>query len=289
MTMLPTLSLVMPKGLEWLYEVKYDGYRAKLYLQHGKIKLISRNGVLLNDNFIEIIKYCKQFFIQTDVVLDGEVVVLDSPFKANFFKLKNRKQLPCVVQYLAFDILKIKQVSLISRPYLVRKKLLQDWFSQCKLAPILQFVAATSDGDSLWQKVAQHDGEGIVAKKKTSIWKAKRTTEWLKIKHWKYDSFFITGYSTKTGLLYLAAVEQGKIRPMGTVLHGFSPKERETLLAVLNKHQIKQDKDRIDVKSGICLEVRYLELYKGKLRQPSFVRFRFDLSAEDCQLPKGRT
>ena len=299
--MIPKLASEIPKGSDWFYEVKYDGYRAKLKLQ-DKIELVSRNGNLLNGEFPEIVALGKYFHQNTDVILDGELVVLESPYKASFYQLRNRRSLSTQAQYLIFDLLVLAGKPMTKLSYTVRRELLEHWAKdvgisqvnpsaratyvpdQDKPTNLFQVVASTTDSNTLWDKIVQYKGEGIIAKKNSSLWLDKRSDECLKIKNWQYGLFVVLGYNKQNGGVYVGTVEGEEILSRGSFYHGLSPRQRETLLAVIQDNQLKAVDNFLTVAPGICVELRYLELYKGQLRQPAFVRFRFDINWKECIL-----
>jgi bifunctional non-homologous end joining protein LigD len=304
--MLPSLTFEQPIHPDWLYEVKYDGFRAILDWNSQGISLTSRNGKPLIPQFPEIkeflLKYVKQFKPYLPLQLDGELVSLENTHKANFSAIQVRGRLksikkiveqaslsPC--HLMIFDILMMAGKPLQSAAFHDRKMELINLFQKIGLSlavdpydgQLVQLVQAHENFDMLWEMVVLYDGEGIIAKQKNSFWEeGKRSLQWLKYKNWKYVSCFISSYDKTNGYFYVSVYKENKVHGIGQVLFGFKPEEKQALQKTINQNMLKEDGQIIYVKPAICLEVKYLELYENQLREPHFDRFRFDLEAEAC-------
>ncbi|EKN65583.1 ATP-dependent DNA ligase [Neobacillus bataviensis LMG 21833] len=304
--MLPSLTFDLPIRPDWLYEVKYDGFRALLEWNSKGITLTSRNGKELFPQFPEI----KEFLFQYEeklkpflpLQLDGELVFLENTHKANFSaiqvrgRMKSEKKIieqathsPC--RLMVFDLLMLKGKPLYSLDFHKRKaelgKLLQTLEFHLDPDPyddqLIQYVKANEDFNDLWEKVVLYDGEGIIAKSKNSLWEeGKRSLQWLKYKNWKYVSCFITSFEKTNGYFYVGVYKNKEILPIGQVLFGFKPEEKNALKQTIKQNMTSEDAQFIYVEPAICLEVKYLELYDRQLREPHFDRFRFDLEPAQC-------
>ena len=304
--MLPSLTFDLPVHPDWRYEVKYDGFRALLEWSSRGIELISRNERSLLPQFPEI----KEFLIQHEeqfkpflpLQLDGELVLLENTHKANFSMIQVRGRLkaerkireqasksPC--RLMAFDVLMIAGKPLHSLTFQKRKRELVNLFQKVDFhleadpysEQLLQLVQAHEEFDPLWERVVLADGEGIIAKHKNSLWEeGKRSLQWLKYKNWKYVSCFITAYDKTNGYFYVSVYKDNKTYPIGQVLFGFKPEEKQALAHTIKQNMIREDGQLIIVEPAICLEVKYLELYENQLREPHFDRFRFDLEPASC-------
>lgn len=105
-----------------------------------------------------------------------------------------------------------------------------------------------------------HNGEGIIAKHKNSIWEGKRSLQWLKYKNWKYVSCFITSYDMAIGYFFIGVYKEAKIHTIGQVLLGFKPDEKLALQKTMQQNMVSENNKFIYVEPAICLEVKYLEL-----------------------------
>lgn len=304
--MLPSLTFDLPVHHDWLYEVKYDGFRAILDCDENGIELTSRNGKTLLPQFPEIkeflIKHEKHFLPFLPLRLDAELVFLENPYKANFSfiqirgRLKSAKKIneqaansPC--RLMVFDVLVLAGNPIHTRPFNKRKKELIKLFQSLDFnleadpynEQLLQFVKAYENFNDLWEKIVLFDGEGIVAKHINSPWEeGKRSLQWLKYKNWKYVSCFITSFDKTNGYFYVGVYKENQIHVIGNVLFGFKPDEKQALQQIIKQNMYSEDKQFIFVNPAICIEVKYLELYDNQLREPHFERFRFDLEPPGC-------
>lgn len=175
--MLPTLIKEPFDHPDWIFEIKWDGYRVMTQIQNGKICMMSKNG----REFTRFSQICNSLFeINYDVVLDGEIVVLDQDGKPNFSKLMfSRKN---QLTYYAFDILSLKGKSLMRLPLIRRKEILKDLLPE---TPQVRFSGhVEGQGIGLFELAKHNNLEGIVAKLKSSTYTEGKSRNWLKIKTW---------------------------------------------------------------------------------------------------------
>jgi bifunctional non-homologous end joining protein LigD len=304
--MLPSLTYSLPTSPGWVYEVKYDGFRAILNWNTNGIELTSRNGKPLLPQFPEIkdflLKHENQFKPFLPLQLDGELVYLENPYKGNFStiqvrgRLKSKRKIieeaqlaPC--RLMVFDALMISGRHVYSSKYSTRKEALKNLFKQLHFYihpdpssdQLLQYIDARDQFDEIWENVVLFDGEGIVAKQQKSIWEeGKRSTQWLKYKNWKYVSCFVTAYEKSNGYFYIGVYNDNEIHEIGQVLFGLKPDEKQALKQIIKQNMLREDQQFIYVQPAICLEIKYLEIYNNQLREPHFDRFRFDLTPSEC-------
>jgi bifunctional non-homologous end joining protein LigD len=304
--MLPSLTYSLPTSPGWVYEVKYDGFRAILNWNTNGIELTSRNGKPLLPQFPEIkdflLKHENQFKPFLPLQLDGELVYLENPYKGNFStiqvrgRLKSKRKIieeaqlaPC--RLMVFDALMISGRHVYSSKYSTRKEALKNLFKQLHFYihpdpssdQLLQYIDARDQFDEIWENVVLFDGEGIVAKQQKSIWEeGKRSTQWLKYKNWKYVSCFVTAYEKSNGYFYIGVYNDNEIHEIGQVLFGLKPEEKQALKQIIKQNMLREDQQFIYVQPAICLEIKYLEIYNNQLREPHFDRFRFDLTPSEC-------
>ncbi|WP_041580532.1 DNA ligase D [Bacillus sp. 1NLA3E] len=304
--MLPSLTFNIPEGVDWYYEVKYDGFRAILEWNVNNLTLTSRNGKPLLALFPEIelflLRNKEKFAPFLPLALDGELVFLENPYKADFGSIQVRGRMrsqkkilekaelqPCFL--LVFDVLHLQGVALKGKPYIKRKGELTKLFTAVDLplvpsennSKLVQMIPSKQNFQSVWDNVVLYDGEGIVAKQELNLWEdGKRSISWLKYKNWKYVSCFITAYDKSNGYFYIGVFKGGVVYPIGLFLFGLTPEEKQALVRIIKDNQIREDAQFVYVPPAICVEVKYLEVYEKQLREPHFHQFRFDLKAEDC-------
>jgi bifunctional non-homologous end joining protein LigD len=307
--MLPTLAFDTPRGDEWRYEIKFDGFRA-LLTWDDEIELTSRNGKPLLPIFPEIneflLSYKEDFKPYLPLSFDAELVFLENPYKAHFGAIQVRGRMrseerikiaaktnPC--RLMVFDLLMVMGECITDQSYKDRRKKLQSLFENLNLPltpdngnpKLLQLIPSESDLNRLWERIVIFDGEGIVAKQNNSKWEeGKRTGTWIKAKNWKYVSCFVTAYEKSNGYFYLSVFKESKIHQIGLVIFGFKPEEKNALHQIIKQNKTDEDNQFIYVEPGICLDVKYLEIYEGQLREPHFHQFRFDLTPDACTYDK---
>jgi DNA ligase D-like protein (predicted ligase) len=303
--MLPSLSDKLPVGEDWVYEVKYDGFRCLLYWDHSKIIMTSRNGHHLHTIFPEIPNFLKSFENKLNhlfpLLLDGELCILENPFKANFEQIQKRgrlKQSERVKQavklypssFCAFDLLAVEGQYIYHEHFLKRKERLSSFMEALEIdtqkvipSSFLNYVPFTDDIEYIEQTVRNNKSEGIVAKKLKSKWSSgTRTNHWIKVKNLKYSTLILTGYDTENGFFHVGVIKDDLIMFVGLFSHGISPEEKEALIQIVKKNQNGRSGSIILIEPSLCVELSFLEVYKDQLRQPRFVRFRFDADWEDC-------
>ena len=197
----------------YLYEIKFDGIRALIYINNKEITIKSRNGIILNNIYPELLNL-KNITKET-CIFDGEIVLMENE-KPSFFRLmerfrtKNKNKAIALkekypVTFVCFDIL-YKNKDLTNLPLIKRKKIL-DKFKDTNI--FLKSKYFLKDGIKLYNIIKKNDLEGIIAKEKNSkYYPNTRSKEWIKIKNYKIEEFYIGGYINKKNqsmvIIYLA-------------------------------------------------------------------------------------
>ncbi|TYS71001.1 DNA ligase D [Sutcliffiella horikoshii] len=306
--MLPTLHQNPPQGKDWVYEVKYDGYRCIASLDTNNVSLQSRGGTELSPSFPDIVHFLKDLTDTKEwkkvlpITIDCELVVLTSPRKANFQIIQKRgrtktkenirnlsNEHPATL--LAFDLLELNGDTQILKKFSERKKTLLHLFEQTglPLSPVvnsvsrLQYVPFCNNSQELWEQIKLEHGEGLIAKKINSTYTlGKRTTDWIKVKNYKTVTCFITAYQKENGYFHVGVFKGDEVESIGLFSHGLTSEERSALIEVIKQNSYKEDDQYVYVKPGICVEIFYLEVYQNQLRHPEFSRFRFDVEVKGC-------
>lgn len=241
--MLPKITNTPFDNNDWIYEVKWDGYRTIAVLENGRARLISRNGNSSTARFEVIAKALEDLSIAA--VLDGEVVVLNDEGHPDFRALQLSRSNADRLHYYIFDILWLNGYDLMNVPLIERKRLLQELLPGHDRLLISQYFEGS--GIELFEAVKVLRLEGIVAKRKDSIYKpGTRTNDWMKIKHMIERSFVIGGWtdaenkSRKFGTLLLGEYEKGKLVFKARSGTGFSDRDEEMVLRTLQEIETKK-------------------------------------------------
>jgi bifunctional non-homologous end joining protein LigD len=224
---------------DWMYEVKWDGYRAITYIDKGHVDILSRNNKSFNDKYYPLRELLSAWSI--DAVIDGEIVVLNEKGQSNFGRLQNwRSEADGELAYYVFDILWFDGLSLMGMPLADRRKILENVLPKDDDRVRLSQVFDVK-GSDFFGAAKQMGLEGIIAKKKESTYSPDvRSKEWLKIKVHKRQEVVIGGFTKNEGSakkfssLLLGVYEDKKLHYVGKVGTGFSDKLQNEMMAKFN-------------------------------------------------------
>lgn len=267
----------------YIFEPKLDGIRALLHV--GKtISFESRNGKDLTKRFSGIrIPPVKT----TSCIIDGEIVAYDDKGNPDFNCLQN--DAPAV--YVAFDILEKDGTSVREKPLMQRKEILRKILRE---NATVQIIFYTEQGKKLWSSMKKRGLEGVIAKKKDSVYQdGTRSDSWLKIKFTKTIDAIIVGFTQskrKISSLGLGLYDDRDVAFIGKVGTGFDESFIEKFSPQLEKIKTTKGtdlpKEIIPVKPRYVAEVEYLEFTPDwKLRAPVFKRLRDDKEISECRFP----
>lgn len=208
---------------EWIFEIKWDGYRAIADLRDG-VQLYSRNGVPFTTGFFGLISELRQQ--EHEMILDGEIVAYDDDGKPSFQALQNVGNQLIAIKYQVFDLLWLNGFSTESLSLLERKELLKEALIESKMIQFHDHVE--TDGIAFFEQIKTLDLEGMIAKKKGSTYaRGIRSENWLKIKNHQTDEVLICGYTAPKGerayfgSLIVGCEIDGKLQFCGHVGTGF--------------------------------------------------------------------
>jgi bifunctional non-homologous end joining protein LigD len=278
----------------WLFEIKWDGYRAIAEVKRNDIKLYSRNGLSFSQRYTPVATALSQ--LKVECILDGEIVAINKNNKPDFQKLQQyeiNRSLPLV--YYVFDCLSYKGKSIAHLPLIERKEILRKIIKPDNKV-IRYSDHIVEDGVELFNMVTARDLEGIIAKRADSAYlPGKRTRDWLKIKNHNTQEAIIAGYTEPRGsrpyfgALILAIYENEKLRYVGHSGTGFSNQLLKQLYEMLQPLKINvtpfDEKIPINgkvtwVKPKLVCNVKYTELTAdGIMRHPVFMGLRVDKAA----------
>ena len=223
----------LPTGDEWAYEAKFDGYRALALKEGSRVKLLSRKGNDLTEDYPAIQKAVEALEVKS-AILDGEIVAFDESGRPSFQHLHHRSANPSAIRYFAFDLLQLNGKDLQSAPLDERRAALQ----KIVAGSDVEFSAELpGDADAVIQAVSEVGLEGVVAKRRDSRYEAgKRTGAWQKLKVRLRQEFVIGGYKPERDTVQSIVVgyhDNKKLRFAARVRAGFSPAQRAALFEVL--------------------------------------------------------
>ena len=285
---------------DWIFEVKWDGYRAVAEIRDKVVSLYSRNNISFAKRFAPVVESLQKFTF--DAVLDGEVVVVDDQGRPDFQMLQHYQEGKGHLLYAVFDLLYFQGHDLTSLPLLRRKELLKKILPS---DPRIRFSDHVAKEGVLFYRVAREKGlEGIIAKQGQSIYEAgRRSGQWLKIKTRLTQEGVIAGFTEPGGgrkyfgAIVLGAYEGDALVPIGLVGSGFTAKElkdlHEQLAPLVRKESPLSRKPETNaavtwVRPELVCEVSLSEwTEEGSMRHPVFLRMRDDKDAREVVREKN--
>ncbi|MCM3741411.1 DNA ligase D [Oceanobacillus luteolus] len=291
----------VPVGEEWLYEIKYDGFRALLSISaDGKVTLKSRNNHDLTDKFPEVVRSCVHLLPAIKgflpLVLDGELVVLNNKYQANFSELQKRGRMRNLTKiekaaqvrpasFIAFDILEVKGKIYDKQRLSTRNKILEDVFKKVQ-GERLQLIEVFQDLQDIKKIVFDFKGEGFVAKRKNSIYlNGKKHQDWFKIKNWRLIHGILSSFDIENGYFDVAVTNGQELRPIGKCKHGLDAETFQTLRDFFTKNG-ERNGNKFTVPPAICAAIHTLDLYDQELREPEFAAVLPTMKMEECTIEK---
>ena len=265
---------------KYLYEIKFDGIRALIYVNKNNISIRTRNNVDVTHLFLEL-HGIKNIVGRDTCIFDGEIVLFDKgrPSFSSLQKrlrIKNKDRIKAVsldnpVQFVVFDII-YRNRDLTNKTLVERKKILD------KYKDTDSFVKSKvySDGEKLFTFVKKLELEGIVAKEKDSLYYVnKRSTVWIKLKNYQTDEFYIGGYvKNKTSYsLLLGEKKKNKLYYVGKIKVS---NNKDITKEVLAKKKINNPFDNYEsvgifIEPNIKIIINYLEKTKSNMLRHPFM------------------
>ncbi|AWB86543.1 ATP-dependent DNA ligase [Mycetocola zhujimingii] len=229
---------------EWAFEMKWDGYRAVVYIDGGAVRLLSRNGNDLTDTFPELAGPLGKAIGATSAVLDGEIVAMDKTGRPNFHLLQSRAGLSddeaaartANIELMLFDLLELEGHDITGEEYDVRRAALDRTVTPT--GPVQVPPEFDGDVEAAIASSLELGLEGIVAKERDSPYlPGKRSRSWIKVKHAKTQEVIVVGWrpgagsaANAVGSLVLGIPDADGIRYAGRVGTGFTDKDRRSFL-----------------------------------------------------------
>jgi bifunctional non-homologous end joining protein LigD len=301
--MLATLEKAVPRGDDWEFEIKWDGYRIITRVAGGEPELRSRKDQDYTQRFENVAKALPRALRTSDCVLDGEICALDENGRPSFSAMQQGKSGTPIV-YFVFDVLEVEGEPTVDLSLVERRKRLEKLLD--KRNKTVRFSESFDDGDALLAAAERQGLEGIMAKRRDSrYFEGRRSRDWLKIKGHGRQEFVIAGYTRgqgrragSLGSLILAAYSGGELVYVGNVGTGFTDNEIDRLLAKLRplerpnppfaevpKMPKIRKGDITWVEPKLVCEVEFVEwTHDGRLRAPSYQGLRDDKDPSEVRI-----
>jgi bifunctional non-homologous end joining protein LigD len=292
----------------WIFELKYDGFRALAARDEDGPRLVYRSGRDATALFPELARALAAL-PASRLLLDGEIAVLEPDGRPSFGRLQQRGQLtrrPDIVRaaiahptvFVAFDLLAWEEFDLRRLPLVQRKEVLARLLPPVATGTLRYADHIAERGLELYQQVTRLGLEGVVAKRADSPYRQGRSADWRKIRVDRTGDFVIVGWAVEAGSirkLHLAVSEGGRMVYAGRVGTGFDHRElseiRDRLRNALRPTPpfagpAPPGRGHVWVEPELVCEVRFKEwTHTGGLRHPVFIRLRTDKRPEECGRP----
>jgi len=277
-------------GSGYVLDTKLDGIRAIAYWDGKKLVLLSRTGRHMEGSFPELMTTAKVGLGSVPVVLDGEIVAIDGAFQdvAAREKLTNQHRaqaasLTSPARFVAFDVLWYRTNDLRTMTYRARREVLENLHLAGWLDTLQWRISEVSTNPAFYDIVVRDGGEGVIAKRLTSTYKAGRSRNWLKYKATYTLTCVAVGYEAgngsrkEFGALLLAMVDGAHdVVSVGRVGSGFSEAEVQRMKSLLDG--LAQSGGSLPI-----VEIKCQGLTRSGLpRQPIYLGERTDVTMLDA-------
>jgi DNA ligase D-like protein (predicted ligase) len=219
----------LPAGSEWLYEIKFDGYRCLAAKDRNQVTLWSRRGNLFTEQFRGIAAACKR--LPNETLIDGELVAIDENGRISFSLLQHHRSKAQALLFYMFDVLIYRGRSLLKAPLTVRREVLSEVSTAIGKASPIGLSEPLEGGATDVIRLAKEFGfEGIIAKRKNSQYESgRRSGAWNKYKVNRGQELVIGGYTAGNPFdaLIVGYYDSAKLYYVGKVRNGFVPRLRQ--------------------------------------------------------------
>jgi bifunctional non-homologous end joining protein LigD len=297
----------VPAGDSWLFEIKFDGYRAQAAIAGDQVRIYSRNGHDWTRQFGYVAPALARLTKGT-ALIDGEICAMDEHGRTNFTLLKNSLDGRKPVVFYAFDLLEEDGEDVGRLPQLERKQRLEKLLSRLPAeAPIAYSEHIVGRGQEVFDAMCKSGFEGVIAKSPTArYYGGDRSTAWYKIKCVKRQEFVVIGWRPpqygvdNVRALFLATYENGQLVYRGRVGTGFTDRMRRELWQVLQLIRT-DERPQIEgmpkaemrgarwVEPRLLAEVEFTEITPdGLIRHPSFKGLRHDKDVREVHFEEAK-
>ncbi len=292
----------VPEGDDWLYEMKYDGYRILAFVEGNNARLITRNNNDYTKRFYSVANALAGFSKGKAMVLDGEMTIIDKAGKTDFQALQNYMKNPknLNLTYIVFDLLALDGEDLRQRPLFKRKELLENLM---KDAPENLYYSrhVKGNGKDSFVVACETGMEGIVGKKYDSVYNGTRSGDWIKLKCDKRQEFVIGGHTRSdkkiSGIssLLLGIYEDENLIFSGRAGTGFNKHNTKELTTKFNSlirkkapfknpPKVRSNEEITWLEPELAAEIKFAEWTEdNQLRQASFKGLREDKNPKDIK------
>lgn len=297
---------------EWIFETKWDGFRAVCFVQNGSARFVSRNQLDMTHQYSELVDVGKQIDAK-EAILDGEVVALDRDGMPRFQLLqprvgrKKKRDLEALlgkakIVYFAFDLLYLDGYDLTSCSVVERKSALEGILRPASFIKSSEHIVG--EGEAFFEQIEKFRLEGMMAKRAASHYVQRRSSDWLKVKTVERSEVVVAGYTqprgsrSHFGALVVGLYRDKELHYVAHVGGGFTQRTLAGIHQLMQPLRTKQspflDPPKTNepvqwLKPKLVAEIKFSEwTADGHLRHPVFIGLREDKRPEQCRFQKQR-
>ncbi len=292
---------------EWIFETKWDGFRAVCFIQNSNARFVSRNQLDMTHQYPELVEVGKQVGAR-EAILDGEIVALDRDGMPRFQLLqprvgrKKKSDIEALlgkakIVYFAFDLLYVDGYDLMSCSVVERKAALEKILRPASFIKFSEHIAG--EGEAFFVQIEKFRLEGMMAKRAASHYLQRRSSDWLKVKTVKRSEVVVAGYTAPRGsrshfgALVVGLYRDKKLHYVAHVGGGFNQKTLAGIYKLMQPLKMKKspfvDPPKTNepvqwLRPKLVAEVKFSEwTADGHLRHPVFVGLREDKRPDQCR------
>lgn len=285
---------------DWIYELKMDGFRCLAYIDKDTVDFRNKRNMQMLPKFPELAEVYKN--VNEKCILDGEIVVLAGGVP-DFYRLQKRTMLTdrfkiemeaerFPASFVAFDCIYQRNQELVFQSLMERKHKLSTMVTENDRIAVSRYIE--KEGTALYQAAEARELEGVVSKRKKSLYfMGKRTKDWVKFKRMADEEFIVAGYIQKgerTFSLVLAKYRPGSLVYKGHVTSGVT-KDTVAQLEETGRNPFRMlptgNENAVWVEPERVCVVEYMPNTLHSLRQPVFKGFRDDIFPEEVQISEN--
>jgi bifunctional non-homologous end joining protein LigD len=288
----PMLAKIREKPFDdkdWIFEIKFDGYRAIAELNYADVKFYSRNGLFFGEEYPELYEELKKLHMYA--VFDGEIVALDNKGRSSFQLLQEVDKNSVRPLFYVFDLLEVEGKNIRELPLIQRKNQLKKLIGGNEVIRYSDYIE--KKGKEFFDLLIKKNLEGMIAKKSDSIYRdGIRNGDWLKIKYQHEQEAIIVGFTEPQGsrkyfgALVLGVYINKELTCVGHVGTGFDEEALRNLFEKMKPLEIDHPPIKNDIVTGgrvtwikpaLVCNIRFSEwTHEGQMRQPVFLGLRKD-------------
>ena len=312
----PMLATLVDKPFsnsEWIYEPKWDGFRAVCFAQNGSARFVSRNQLDMTHQYPELVNVGKQLDAK-EAILDGEIVALDRDGMPRFQLLqprvgrKKKSDIEALlgkakIVYFAFDLLYVDGRDLTSCSVVERKAALERILRPASFIKFSEHIVG--EGKAFFEQIEKFRLEGMMAKRAASHYVQRRSSDWLKVKTVQRSEVVVAGYTqprgsrSHFGALVVGLYRDKELQYVAHVGGGFNQRTltgiHKLMQPLLTKQSPFIDPPKTNepvqwLKPKLVAEIKFSEwTADGHLRHPVFIGLREDKRPGQCRFEQQRT